>query len=83
MLQEKFGLRIKIKGSLPLQDHSFTHIQVTMKPFLCSVARPSRTLPASKNVRWIKPVNFPRYPISRAMSKIAALILAPSALFRS
>jgi len=79
MLREDFGLRIEIKRPLPPQEHSFTHIQVTMKPFLCSAARPSRTPPASKNVRWIKPVNFPRYPISRAMSKIAALIPAPSA----
>jgi A/G-specific adenine glycosylase len=77
MLQEKFGLKIKIKGSLPPQDHSFTHIQVTMKPFLCSVVRLSSALPVSKNVRWIKPLNFSRYPISRAMSKIAALILDP------
>jgi len=77
MLQEKFGLRIKIKGSLPPQDHSFTHIQVTMKPFLCSVVRLSSALPVSKNVRWIKPVNFSRYPISKAMSKIAALIPDP------
>jgi A/G-specific adenine glycosylase len=77
MLQEKFGLKIKIKGSLPPQDHSFTHIQLTMKPFLCSVVRLSSALPVSKNVRWIKPVNFSRYPISRAMSKIAALILDP------
>jgi len=79
MLQEKFGLRIKIKGPLPPQKHSFTHIQVTMKPFLCSVVRLSSALPVSKNVRWIKPVNFSRYPISKAMSKIAALILNPSA----
>jgi adenine-specific DNA glycosylase len=77
MLQEKFGLRIEIKRPLPPQDHSFTHIQVTMKPFLCSVVRLSSALPVSKNVRWIKPVNFSRYPISKAMSKIAALILDP------
>ena len=78
MLQADYGLRVKFQGPLPPQEHSFTHIQVTMNPFLCSAEGLSPLLPASRKVRWIKPVNFSRYPISRAMSKIAALILDPS-----
>ena len=77
MLQLDFGLKVKIKGPLPPQEHSFTHMQVTMNPLLCSAVRLSPLLPPSLKVRWIKPVNFSRYPISRAMSKIAALILDP------
>jgi A/G-specific adenine glycosylase len=75
MLQSNFGLRVKIQGLLPPQEHSFTHIQVTMNPFLCSAVRLSPPLLASRKVRWIKPVNLGRYPISKAMGKIAALIL--------
>jgi A/G-specific adenine glycosylase len=76
-LQERFRLSIKIKGPLPAKEHQFTHIHATMKPFLCSLVRIGG--PAPKNVRWIKPSNLSRYPISRAMGKIAALIHSPSA----
>jgi A/G-specific adenine glycosylase len=77
MLQLDFGVKVKIKRPLPLQKHSFTHRQVTMKPLLCSAEKFSPPLPPSRQVRWIKPVNFGRYPISTAMSKISALILNP------
>ncbi len=77
MLWSDFGLRIQIKGSLPPQKHSFTHMQVTMNPFLCSAAKFSPPLPPSRKVRWIKPVNFSRYPISKAMGKMAPLIPYP------
>ncbi len=76
-LQERFRLSIKIKGPLPPKEHQFTHIHATMKPFLCSPVRIFPGGSAPKNVRWIKPSNFSHYPISRAMGKIAALILAP------
>ena len=76
-LQRDFGVKVKIKRPLPLQKHSFTHRQVTMNPLVCSAEKLSSPLPASRQVRWIKPENFGRYPISRAMSKISALILDP------
>jgi A/G-specific adenine glycosylase len=77
MLRADFGVNVKIKRPLPLQKHSFTHRRVTMKPLLCSAEKLSPPLPASRKVRWIKPANLGRYPISRAMSKISALILNP------
>jgi A/G-specific adenine glycosylase len=78
MLQTNFNLRIKIKGPLPPQEHSFTHLQVSMKPFLCSVIAMPPVFLTAKNVRWIKPANLSRYPVSKAMSKIAALIFDSS-----
>jgi adenine-specific DNA glycosylase len=78
-LKEKFGLRIKINGSLPLKGHQFTHLHVTMKPFLCSLVNTFACDRPAKGVRWIKPSSLSRYPISRAMGKIAALIPRDSA----
>lgn len=77
-LKENFGLRVKIKAFLPIKEHQFTHLSVTMKPFLCSLLKISPCRQRPKDVRWIKPSSLSRYPISRAMGKIAALILTSS-----
>jgi len=72
-LEKTFGLRIRVKKPLTPQGHTFTHLQVIMKPFLCSleetVARAS-----SQRTRWVNFSSLSRYPISTAMGKIAALI---------
>jgi adenine-specific DNA glycosylase len=77
-LKENFGLRVKIRGLLPTQAHQFTHLNVTMKPFLCSFLKMLPCDRVPKDVRWVKPSSISRYPISRAMGKIYALILNPS-----
>ncbi|MBP1722993.1 MAG: mutY [Deltaproteobacteria bacterium] len=71
---EDFGLEVKTKSRLPDQEYFFTHIHALMKPYLCSLADPGNLLPPSKSVRWVKPSNFSRYPISTAMRKVAALL---------
>jgi A/G-specific adenine glycosylase len=76
-MKGSFGLEIKINAPLATKEHQFTHIHVTMKPFLCSLLKIVPGGSAPKNVRWIKPSSFSHYPISRAMGKIAALILPP------
>jgi A/G-specific adenine glycosylase len=76
-MKGNFGLEIKINAPLPAKEHQFTHMHVTMKPFLCSLVKIFPGGPAPKNVRWIKPSSLSHYPISRAMGKIAALILTP------
>jgi len=78
MLQEKFGLRIKMKGLLPPKEHFFTHLHVKMKPFLYSFVKKIPAGYGLKNVRWVRPSSFTRYPSSAAMHKIAALISSPS-----
>jgi A/G-specific adenine glycosylase len=77
-MKRSLGLEIKINAPLPAKEHQFTHMHVTMKPFLCSLVKIFPGGPAPKNVRWIKPSSFSHYPISRAIGKIAALILTPS-----
>ena len=74
VLQERFGLRVKMKGSLPIQDHQFTHLEVTMKPVLYSLVKLFPSERAPQKFRWINPSRLSRYPISRAMGKIAGLI---------
>jgi A/G-specific adenine glycosylase len=74
-LQERFGLRVKMKGALPIQEHQFTHLDVILKPALYSLVKLFPSERAPQNIRWIKPSRFSHYPISRAMGKIAGLIL--------
>jgi A/G-specific adenine glycosylase len=78
-LRGNFGLRLKIKGELPIKEHQFTHLHVTMKPFQCSLAETISADKVPRDLRWVKPSHLSRYPISRAMGKIAALIHYPSA----
>jgi A/G-specific adenine glycosylase len=75
VLQKRFGLRVKMKGALPIQEHQFTHLDVTMKPVLYSLVELFPAARAPQNIRWMKPSSLLRYPISRAMGKIAGLIL--------
>ncbi len=70
MLFQQFGLRIKILKMLPSQEHIFTHIHATLKPYLCSVVSENRLLAFPAHVRWLGPSKLLRYPISRAMSKL-------------
>jgi len=73
-LKENFGLRVKMRGLLPIKEHQFTHLSVTMKPLLCSLLKILPCAQALKDARWLKPSSLSRYPISRAMAKIAALM---------
>ena len=73
-LKDNFGLRVKITAQLPAIEHQFTHMDVIMKPFHCTLLKPSSGPQGPKDVRWVKPSGLSRYPISRAMGKIAALI---------
>ena len=73
-LREAFGLKTRMKIPLAEQEHSFTHIHVHLKPHLGCLARPGISFPRSRSVRWVRPSDFYRYPISTAMRKIAAQI---------
>ena len=82
-LRDRFGVRIKIEAQLPAKKHQFTHIDVTMKPFQCSLAEIFPADKTPRDQRWVKPSNLSRYPISRAMAKIAALLRNPKRKTRS
>ncbi len=73
-LREEFGLRIKVKTVLPEQEYFFTHIHATMKPYFVSLIKTISAGRSPEAIRWIKPPNLTRYPVSTAMRKIAALL---------
>ncbi len=73
-VQDEFAMEIQVQAPLPQQKYLFTHISATLKPYLCSLIGMGNDLSNSPKVRWVKPANFSRYPISTAMRKIAALI---------
>jgi A/G-specific adenine glycosylase len=73
-MQEDFGIRIKFRKALPPLQHSFTHIQATMKPYLFSLLQDVPRQKSPTNARWIKFSSLSRYPISRAMTKVSNLL---------
>ncbi len=78
VIGKQFRLNIRVKSSLPEQELVFTHIQATIKPFLCSLIKAAPDPLEQPDLRWVKPANFFRYPISTGALKIAAPILNPS-----
>jgi A/G-specific adenine glycosylase len=73
-MQEDFGIRIKFRKALPPLQHSFTHIQATMKPYLFSLLQDVPTQKLPPHARWIRFSSLSRYPISRAMAKVSNLL---------
>ena len=73
-VKDEFGMEIQVQTPLPQQKYLFTHISATLKPYLCSLVGLGNDPPSHPKVRWVKPTNFSRYPISTAMRKIAALL---------
>ncbi len=72
-IKERFGLEIAVRRALPQQEYYFTHIHARILPFLCS-AKEVAGGKGQEKMRWVRPENFSRYPISTAMRRIAALI---------
>ena len=73
-----FGIKIKLRKALPPLRHEFTHIQATLFPCLFSLALdqeiPKTNPPPA--TRWVKLSGLSRYPVSRAMMKVADLLNA-------
>jgi A/G-specific adenine glycosylase len=73
-LKKNFGVRVKIQAPFAQQEYFFTHIHASMKPYLCDLGQKIPGGLSSKVLRWVKPNNFSRYPMSTAMRRIAALL---------
>jgi A/G-specific adenine glycosylase len=75
-LRDIFGIKIEFRKTLPALQHSFTHIQATLIPYLCSLAQdpngPKTDL--RPPARWVELSGLSRYPVSRAMMKVADLL---------
>jgi A/G-specific adenine glycosylase len=75
-LREIFGIKIKFRKTLPSLQHSFTHIQATLIPYLFSLAQ-DQNVPKTilhPPARWVELSGLSRYPVSRAMMKVADLL---------
>jgi A/G-specific adenine glycosylase len=77
-IRERFGGGLQFQKSFPPVRHEFTHIRASLIPFLFF-------LPGGGNFpsgnacppgRWIPLSALSRYPVSRAMMKVADLLLA-------
>jgi len=75
-LRNLFGIKTKFQKALPPLQHSFTHIQATLSPYLLSLL-PAQKAPQTAlrlPARWVKLSDLSRYPVSRAMMKVADLL---------
>jgi len=69
-----FGMKITFRKALPPLQHSFTHIQATMKPYLFSLSLDDAGSTLTPSARWVKLSNLSHYPVSRAMVKVSTLL---------
>ena len=77
-LRDRFGITTRFRNPLSPLRHEFTHIRATLCPYLFSLApgkSVAKTIPALET-RWVKISGLSRYPISRAMTKVADLLNA-------
>jgi A/G-specific adenine glycosylase len=74
-LRDRFGLKTEFRKPLAPLRHEFTHIRATLSPYLFSLSpgRPAPQNAAGSALRWVKLPGLSRYPVSRAMMKIADL----------
>jgi A/G-specific adenine glycosylase len=75
-LRELLGVKTIFRKALPPLRHEFTHIQATLSPHLFSLA-PGQLVPETNSPpsrRWVNLAGLSRYPVSRAMMKVAALL---------
>jgi len=75
-LRDIFGMETKFRKTLPSLQHSFTHIQATLIPYLFSLAQ-DQNVPKTvlrPPARWVELSGLSRYPVSRAMMKVADLL---------
>ena len=75
-LRDIFGIKIKFREALPPLQHSFTHIQATLTPYLFSLVQNQNAsqITMGPPARWIKLSGLSRYPVSRAMMKVVDLL---------
>jgi A/G-specific adenine glycosylase len=75
-LRDIFGIKIIFRKTLPPLQHSFTHIQATLIPYLFSLDKDQNVPQAIRRpvARWVELSGLSRYPVSRAMAKVSNLL---------
>jgi A/G-specific adenine glycosylase len=75
-LRDIFGIKIIFRKTLPPLQHSFTHIQATLIPYLFSLDKDQNVSQTIRRpvARWVELSGLSRYPVSRAMAKVSNLL---------
>jgi A/G-specific adenine glycosylase len=69
-LREELGLEVATGAPLPTVDHAYTHLKVTLHPFLCRLVAMEPRVGEGRPYRWIRPEELPDYPMPRANRKV-------------
>lgn len=69
-LWEEVGLRVRVERALPTVDHAYSHLRVTLHPFVCSPLESDPRVGEGHPTHWIRVDELPDYPMPRANRKV-------------
>ena len=74
-LREAFALAVEVGEALPLVDHAYTHLRVTLHPYLCRlVDGPPARAREQDDRRWITARQLAEQALPRASHKVLELL---------
>jgi A/G-specific adenine glycosylase len=76
-LREELGLEVAVLRALPAVDHAYSHLRVTLHPFLCRFRRwqgGNTRAAEDDSVRWVVPEALAGHAMPRANRKVLALL---------
>ncbi|MBI5014231.1 MAG: A/G-specific adenine glycosylase [Deltaproteobacteria bacterium] len=69
-LREELGLEVAVGEPLTPVKHAYSHLRVTLHPFLCRLVAMDARTGEGRPHRWISPEELPDYPMPRANRKV-------------
>jgi A/G-specific adenine glycosylase len=75
-LFEEFGLEIEVGAPLPAVQHAYTHLRVTLHPYLCRYRGMAAGVGEGMAWRWVRPAELDDYAMPRANRRIVELLRA-------
>lgn len=69
-LREELGLVAEVREALPKVGHAYTHLKVTLHPFLCGLVDMAPRIGEGRPFLWVRPGELGDYPMPRANRKV-------------
>lgn len=69
-LREEFGLEVEVGAALPPVEHAYTHLRVTLHPFLCRFVSMRPQVGEGRPFQWVLPGELARVAMPGANRKI-------------
>ena len=72
---EELGVKISVGEAFGIYRHAYTHFRVTLHAFLCRLQDGSPRPIEASEIRWVKPVDLPAYPMGKIDRQIASRLV--------